>query len=106
MPNTAVKPANAESTWGEAPWEDRKPLILIKKALAYASAFLWFVIRDSWLVGNEFVVRRGRPKERPAVIFDHSPFGMMVRFYEPRTTNHEPRLFSRTQMRRTAATDA
>ena len=40
MPNTAVKPANAESTWGEAPWEDRKPLILIKKALAYASAFL------------------------------------------------------------------
>ena len=61
MPNTAVKPANAESTWGEAPWEDRKPLILIKKALAYASAFLWFVIRDSWLVGNEFVVRRGRP---------------------------------------------
>ena len=27
MPNTAVKPANAESTWGEAPWEDRKPLI-------------------------------------------------------------------------------
>ena len=27
MPNTAVKAANAESTWGEAPWEDRKPLI-------------------------------------------------------------------------------
>ena len=52
MPNTAVKPANAESTWGEAPWEDRKPLILIKKALAYASAFLWFVIRDSWLVAR------------------------------------------------------
>ena len=74
MPNTAVKPANAESTWGEAPWEDRKPLILIKKALAYASAFLWFVVCDSWLVGNEFVVRRGRPKGRPAVIFDHSPF--------------------------------
>ena len=38
MPNTAVKPANAESTWGEAPWEDRKPLIR-EKALAYASAF-------------------------------------------------------------------
>ena len=25
---------------------------------------------------------------RPAVIFDHSPFGMMVSFYEPRTTSH------------------
>ena len=42
MPNTAVKPANAESTWGEAHWEDRKPLIK-KKALANASAF--FVVR-------------------------------------------------------------
>ena len=48
MPNTAVKPANAESTWGEAPWEDRKPLIR-EKALAYASAF--FVVSDKWLVG-------------------------------------------------------
>ena len=86
MPNTAVKPANAESTWGEAPWEDRKPLILVKKALEFSSAF--FVVRSSWLVGNEFVVRRGRPKGRPAVIFDHSPFGMMVRFYEPRATSH------------------
>ena len=27
MPNTAVKPVNAESTWGEAPREDRKSLI-------------------------------------------------------------------------------
>ena len=33
MPNTAVKPANAESTWGEAPWEDRKPLIKKKHKL-------------------------------------------------------------------------
>ena len=46
----------------------------------------WLVVRGSWLVGNEFVVRRGRPKGRPAVIFDHSSFGMMVCFYEPRTT--------------------
>ena len=49
MPNTAVKPANAESTWGEAPWEDRKPLIK-KKALANASAFLLFVVSGSWFV--------------------------------------------------------
>ena len=38
MPNTAVKAANAESTWGEAPWEDRKPLIKQKEVLANASA--------------------------------------------------------------------
>ena len=30
---------------------------------------------------------------RPAVIFDHSLFRMMVSFYEPRTTSNEPRLF-------------
>ena len=41
MPNTAVKAANAESTWGEAPWEDRKPLIKQKEALANASAFFY-----------------------------------------------------------------
>ena len=51
MPNTAVKPANAESTWGEAPWEDRKPLILVKKALEFSSAF--FVVRSSWFVGAD-----------------------------------------------------
>ena len=45
MPNTAVKPANAESTWGEAPWEDRKPLIK-KKALAFASAFFVVGLRQ------------------------------------------------------------
>ena len=64
MPNTAVKPANAESTWGEAPWEDRKPLISEKST----GKFQCF-----------FAIRRGRPKGRPAVIFDHSLFRMMVR---------------------------
>ena len=42
MPNTAVKPANAESTWGEAPWEDRKPLI---KGKSSADALLFFVVK-------------------------------------------------------------
>ena len=51
MPNTAVKPANAESTWGEAPWEDRKPLIK-KKALAFASAF-FVVSRQQLAVRSE-----------------------------------------------------
>ena len=60
MPNTAVKPANAESTWGEAPWEDRKPLILVKKALENSSAFLLFVVSGSWLVG---AVPKGGPPE-------------------------------------------
>ena len=58
MPNTAVKPANAESTWGEAPWEDRKPLIK-KKALANASAFLLFVVSGSWLVARGTAVANG-----------------------------------------------
>ena len=104
MPNTAVKPANAESTWGEAPWEDRKPLIS-EKALAFASAFLLFVVSGSWLVfAALWPYRRGRSLTsqtafggqlpykgslgRPAVIFDHSLFRMMVSFYEPRTTSH------------------
>ena len=55
MPNTAVKPANAESTWGEAPWEDRKPLILVKKALENSSAFLLLVVRSSWGMSLWFV---------------------------------------------------
>ena len=25
IPNTAVKPARADGTWGEAPWESRSP---------------------------------------------------------------------------------
>ena len=33
-------------------------------------------------------MRRGRPERRPAAIFDHGLFGMMVSFYEPRATNH------------------
>ena len=31
MPNTEVKLTNAESTWPEAAWEDRKLLIDMKK---------------------------------------------------------------------------
>uniref|UniRef100_UPI003FEDAA47 hypothetical protein n=1 Tax=Megasphaera elsdenii TaxID=907 RepID=UPI003FEDAA47 len=58
---------NAESTWGEAPWEDRKPLILVKKALENSSAFLLFVVSGSWLVfAALWPHRRGRPKGRPA----------------------------------------
>ena len=57
MPNTAVKPANAESTWGEAPWEDRKPLIK-EKALAYASAF--FVVSRQQLAASKGA-HMGRP---------------------------------------------
>ena len=40
MPNTAVKPANAESTWGEAPWEDRKPLITKREQRIGTALFL------------------------------------------------------------------
>ena len=40
MPNTAVKPANAESTWGEAPWKDRKPLITKREQCIGTALFL------------------------------------------------------------------
>ena len=51
--------------------------------------FLLFVVSGSWLVfAALWPYRRGRPKGRPAVIFDHSLFRMMVSFYEPRTTSH------------------
>ena len=73
--------------------------------------FLLFVVSGSWLVfAALWPHRRGcsltsqtafggqLPYKgslgRPAVIFDHSLFRMMVSFYEPRTTNNEPQLFS------------
>ena len=40
------------------------------------------------------------------MIFDYGLFGMMVSFYELRATSHEPRLFPRIQMRRSAAIDS
>ena len=43
MPNTVVKPANAESTWMEASWEDREPLITKGKEHREIGA-LFFVI--------------------------------------------------------------
>ena len=46
------------------------------------------------------------PARAARCVFDHGLFGMMVSFYEQRTTNYEPRLFPRNQMRRTAATDS
>ena len=50
MPNTAVKPANAESTWGEAPWEDRKPLIQ-KERIRYVCVLFFVYVRLPILPG-------------------------------------------------------
>ena len=37
IPNTAVKPARADGTWGEAPWESRSPPgFLRQKPLEFA----------------------------------------------------------------------
>ena len=139
MPNTAVKPANAESTWGEAPWEDRKPLIKEKSTGKFQCFFAVSrqqlaaskgahvgrpfgimgvpIIHDKRCGTRRLPIRPGSPGDcrgrpltsqtafggqlpykgslgRPAVIFDHSLFRMMVSFYELRTTNNEPRLFS------------
>ena len=51
-------------------------------------------------------MRRGRPERRPAARFGHTYPSIMAGIYEPRTTNNEPRLFPRTQMRRSAAADS
>ena len=45
MPNTAVKAANAESTWGEAPWEDRKPLIYRERSTSIMKCFFFCMSR-------------------------------------------------------------
>ena len=50
MPNTVVKLTNAESTWLEAAWEDRKLLINMKAHLqrcAFCFAFIWFRVQGS-----------------------------------------------------------
>ena len=44
MPNTVVKLTNAESTWLEAAWEDRKLLIKIKSSNQLVRAF-YFVCK-------------------------------------------------------------
>src|SRR5260221_14193997 len=35
IPNTAVKPARADGTWGETPWESRSPPVLSKMTPAH-----------------------------------------------------------------------
>ena len=61
MPNTAVKAANAESTWGEAPWEDRKPLIqqrstsIMKCFFFCISNYIYISLADT-LKDDEMVV--------------------------------------------------
>lgn len=42
--NTVVKLINAESTWLETAWEDRKPLIDVKAHLRVCLFFVWIFI--------------------------------------------------------------
>ena len=42
--NTVVKLVNAESTWLEAAWEDRKSLIKLKKANQMVSLFCYIYL--------------------------------------------------------------
>ena len=56
IPNTAVKPARADGTWGEAPWESRSPPgFLRQKPLEFArGAFVVprFVVHTAAYVGS------------------------------------------------------
>ncbi len=54
MPNTVVKLINAESTWLEAAWEDRKLLIKERKDTQKCESF--FVV-SAWEEGRQ----RGSP---------------------------------------------
>ena len=99
MPNTAVKPANAESTWGEAPWEDRKPLIKEKSTGKFQCFFYCslLVVRGSWemrgflsdqgSLGFVGAVPKGGP---PRINGDIHNRSMRHGFtsHEPRTTSH------------------
>ena len=46
MPNTVVKLTNAESTWLEAAWEDRKLLIKEIKNLTLMGGLFYFPARQ------------------------------------------------------------
>ena len=50
--NTVVKLINAESTWLETAWEDRKPLIEIKAHLRVCLFFVWLPILPGDLVSR------------------------------------------------------
>ena len=60
MPNTAVKAANAESTWGEAPWEDRKPLIKLRSTSIMKCFFFCIKQRSRFKQRTRFKGPKGR----------------------------------------------
>src|ERR1700704_6075203 len=39
IPNTAVKPASADGTWGESPWESRTPPVSLERAPRKGGSF-------------------------------------------------------------------
>ncbi len=43
IPNTAVKLFRAKSTWGAGPWEDKSPLVKMKRLAAIAKRFSYAV---------------------------------------------------------------
>ena len=50
--NTVVKLINAESTWLETAWEDRKPLIDVKAHLRVCLFCVWLPILPGYLVSR------------------------------------------------------
>ena len=60
--NTVVKLINAESTWLETAWEDRKPLIEAKAHLRVCLFFVWLPILPGDLVSR--AVEDGGVKRR------------------------------------------
>jgi hypothetical protein len=74
IPNTAVKPASADGTWGEAPWESRSPPGFLRE-MPHTS--VW---------GISYFWRRPAPSfrlEKRLFLQDNEPFGMLA---EPATS--------------------
>jgi hypothetical protein len=64
MPNTVVKLTNAESTWLEAAWEDRKLLIKMKSISRMTGAF-YFVCKKLGIRNEEWWWRRTNREAPP-----------------------------------------
>ena len=55
MTNTVVKLTNAESTWLEAAWEDKK--LLVNKSVNHGvGAFSFYLFMDLWFLFSGFPI--------------------------------------------------
>ena len=66
MPNTVVKLINAESTWLEAAWEDRKLLIKKERDTQKCVSFFVVSVREEGRQRGRFLYGMERRLQEPA----------------------------------------